>query len=78
MISAPDTKQGRRALEIAIEQAFFLPGSAAHFATVFSTGAKKLHATDVRKIWDAAKERGDLPKINRPHGGPKDLKRVPA
>lgn len=72
MISAPDTKQGRRALELAIEQAFFLPGTAAHFATVFSTGAKKLHARDIWRIWDAARERGDLPALRRPPGGPKD------
>lgn len=72
-MSIPDiTPRGKRALELAIIHAFFLPGSAAHVATAFSTGARKLHAGDVRRIWDAAKETGELPKINRPPGGPKE------
>lgn len=78
MIDTPDTKQGRDALRLAIEHAFFLPGSAAHIATAFSTGARKLHASDINKIWAEAKEAGRLPKINRPHGGPKDRERVRA
>lgn len=78
MIDTPDTKQGRDALRLAIENAFFLPGSAAHIATAFSTGARKLHASDIMKIWADAKEAGRLPKINRPHGGPKDRIRVRA
>lgn len=78
MIDAPDTKQGRAALRLAIEHAFFLPGSAAHIATAFSTGARKLHASDINKIWAEAKEADRLPKINRPHGGPKDRERVRA
>ena len=80
-MSIPDTSpRGKRALELAIIHAFFLPGSAAHVATAFSTGARKLHAGDIRRIWDAAKEKGELPKINRPAGGPKDrvLKRARA
>lgn len=72
-MSIPDTSaNGKRALELAIIQAFFLPGSAAHVATAFSTGARKLHARDIQRIWDAAKENGELPKLNRPPGGPKD------
>lgn len=72
-MSIPDTTpRGKRALELAIIHAFFLPGSAAHVATAFSTGEKKLHAADIRRIWDAAKARGELPKLNRPAGGPKD------
>lgn len=78
MIATPDTKQGRDALRLAIENAFFLPGSAAHIATAFSTGAKRLHADDINKIWAKAKEEGRIPKINRPHGGPKDRERVRA
>lgn len=78
MIDTPDTKQGRDALRLAIENAFFLPGSAAHIATAFSTGARKLHASDIMKIRAEAKEAGRLPKINRPHGGPKDRERVRA
>jgi hypothetical protein len=77
-MSAAANAQTQRALELAIERAFFLPGTAAHFATVFSTGARQLHASDVRKIWDAAKDRGDIPRINRPKGGPKDRERVSA
>lgn len=74
MIAAPDTKQGRDALRLAIEQAFFLPGSAAHIATAFSTGGKKLRAGDIHRIWAEAKaaEPPRLPKINRPPGGPRD------
>jgi hypothetical protein len=72
-VSVPDTTpNGKRALELAIINAFFLPGSAAHVATAFSTGARRLHAGDIRRIWDTAKEKGELPKINRPTGGPKD------
>lgn len=80
MIAAPDTKQGRDALRLAIEQAFFLPGSAAHIATAFSTGGRKLHASDVMKIWAEAKDADPprLPRINRPHGGPKDREVVRA
>lgn len=70
MIAVPDTKQGQDSLRLAIEAAFFQTGSAAHIASAFSTGGKKLHASDVQRIWDAAKERGDLPKLNRPNGGP--------
>jgi len=70
MIDAPDTRQGKRALELAIIHAWFGPGSAAHIAQAFSTGAKTLHASDVQRIWDAAKQSGELPKINRPNGGP--------
>ena len=72
MIPAPDTANARRALELAIINAFFLPGSAAHFAVAFSTLTKKLHADDIYKIWEAAKARGDLPKIARPEGGPRE------
>ncbi len=72
MISAPDTPQAARALELAIIEAFFLPGTAAHFAVAFSTGTKKLHADDIYRIWDKAKEAGDLPKLERPAGGPRD------
>lgn len=73
MISTiPDTTQSRRALELAIIGCFFQPHlTAAQIAVAFSTGAKKLHAADINRIWDAAKERGDLPKLNRPKGGPK-------
>jgi hypothetical protein len=75
MIGTPDTPQGKRALELAIINAFFQPHiTAAQIAVAFSTGAKKLHAADVQRIWDAAKESGDLPKINRPSGGPKERK----
>lgn len=70
--------QEKRALELAIINAFFLPGSAAHFATAFSTGKKKLSAADINRIWARAKESGELPKINRPHNGPKDRERVRA
>lgn len=70
MISAPDTKQGQDALRLAIEAAFFQSGSAAHIASAFSTGGKKLHAADVQRIWDKAKEDGRLPKLNRPNRGP--------
>lgn len=73
-----ESDQHKRALELAIINAFFLPGSAAHFATVFSTGAKKLSAGDVTRIWAKAKDNGELPKINRPHNGPKDRERVRA
>lgn len=72
MIEPRDTPNARRALELAIINAFFLPGTAAHVATAFSTGAKKLHAGDVTRIWAKAKERGELPKIDRPAGGPKE------
>jgi hypothetical protein len=77
MISAPDTPSARRALELAIIGAFFLPGSAAHFAVAFSTVTKKLHADDIYKIWEKAKLDGDLPKILRPGGGPRDRIVVP-
>lgn len=66
MIAAPDTKQGRDSLRLAIEHAFFLPGSAAHIATAFSTGGKRLHAADVTKIWAEAKAAGRLPQLERP------------
>jgi hypothetical protein len=72
MISTPDTPNGRRALELAIINAYWLPGTAAHFATAFSTVTKKLHADDIYKIWEQAKINGDLPKLERPDGGPKD------
>jgi len=70
MIAAPDTEQARRALQLAIEAAFFQAGSAAHIAQAFSTGGKKLHAADINRIWDKAKEEGRLPKLNRPNRGP--------
>lgn len=78
MIAAPDTKQGRDGLRLAIEQAFFLPGSAAHIALAFSTGGKTLHASDVMRIWAEAKDADPprLPRINRPHGGPKDRESI--
>lgn len=67
-----ETPGSRRALELAIIGAFFQPNaSAATIAAAFSTGAKKLHAADVQRIWDAAKESGDLPKLKRPNRGPK-------
>lgn len=72
MIEPRDTPNARRALELAIIGAFFLPGSAAHVASTFSTDAKKLHASDVTRIWAKAKENGDLPKIDRPANGPKE------
>lgn len=72
MISTPDTPSGRRGLELAIIECFFLPGSAAHFATAFSTVTKKLHADDIYSIWEKAKANGDLPRLERPQGGPKD------
>lgn len=72
MISTPDTPQGRRGLELAIIAAFFLPGTAAHFAVAFSTVTRKLHADDIYKIWETAKANGDLPKLERPDGGPRD------
>lgn len=72
MISAPDTPQGKRGLELAIIEAFFLPGTAAHFAVAFSTGTRKLHADDIYKIWEEAKAAGDLPRTERPQGGPRD------
>lgn len=72
-MSIPDTTaNGKRALELAIIHAFFLPGSAAHVAAAFSTGSKRLHASDIQRIWDAAKARGELPKISRPARGPRD------
>lgn len=66
MIEGAITPQARRALELAIIAAWWQPGSAAHIAVAFSTGSRKLHATDVQKIWEEAKEKGDLPKLNRP------------
>jgi hypothetical protein len=72
MIAHKDTPNARRAVDLAIIGAFFTPGSAAHIAQTFSTGARKLHASDVQRIWDAAKASGQLPKINRPKGGPKE------
>ncbi|SDD93957.1 hypothetical protein SAMN05216337_101798 [Bradyrhizobium brasilense] len=72
MIEPADTPNARRALELAVINAFFLPGSAAHVATAFSTERKKLHAGDVARIWAKAKERGDLPNITRPAKGPKE------
>lgn len=72
MISAPDTPKGKRALELAIINAFFKPDtSAATIAAAFSTGARKLHAKDVQRIWDAAKAKGELPKLKRPNRGPR-------
>ena len=65
MISAPDTPQGRRSLELAIIGAWWGTGSAAHIATAFSTGARKLHASDINEIWAKAKLEGHLPKLNR-------------
>ena len=77
MISPPDTPSARRALELAIIEAFFHPGSAAHIAVAFSTGAKKLHADDIYRIWESAKIKGDLPNITRPDGGPRERTLVP-
>ncbi|MFZ5792345.1 MAG: hypothetical protein ACOY3L_16760 [Pseudomonadota bacterium] len=65
-----DSSTGKRALELAVTHAFFTPGSAAQIAAALSTKARKLHAADVRRIWRAAKERGELPKIVRPANGP--------
>ncbi|WP_439392370.1 hypothetical protein ACRQ5Q_22505 [Bradyrhizobium sp. PMVTL-01] len=62
--------RGKRALELAVINAFFAPGSAARIAAALSTPVRKLHAADVNRIWAAAKERGDLPKIDRPAKGP--------
>lgn len=76
MIAAPDTKQGQGALRLAIEAAFFQTGSAAHIAQAFSTGGKTLHAADVQRIWDAAKDAGRIPKINRPKGGPTGARKM--
>jgi hypothetical protein len=71
MTPAPKT-QADRALELAIEHAFFLPGSAAHIAAALSMRGKKLHASDVNRIWAEAKAAGRLPRIDRPPGGPRD------
>lgn len=60
MTVADTSPQAKRALELAIIGAFFLPGSAAHVATAFSTATRRLHASDVQRIWEAAKARGDL------------------
>jgi hypothetical protein len=77
MIAHKDTPTARRALELAIINAFFQANaSAATIAAAFSTGAKRLHARDVQRIWDAAKESGDLPKLNRPNRGPKERRRA--
>ena len=77
MIDTRDTPKAKRALELAIIGAFFQPNvSAATIAAAFSTGAKKLHAADVQRIWDAAKESGDLPRINRPTRGPRERRRA--
>ena len=70
-MASPDRPNARRALELAIIHAFFLPGSAARIAQSLSTDARPLHASDVHKIWATAKENGDLPKIDRPAGGPR-------
>jgi hypothetical protein len=71
MIASPDRPNARRALERAIIHAFFLPGSAARIAQSLSTDARPLHASDVLRIWASAKENGELPKIDRPAGGPR-------
>lgn len=63
--------QHQRALQLAIESAFFLPGTAARIATVFSTPRRRLHANDVNRIWADAKHAGRLPKLNRPKNGPR-------
>lgn len=76
MKRTPDTSNARRAVELAIISAFFLPGSASHIARCFSTMSRKLSSNDVRRIWSAAKKRGDLPKLNRPHGGPRDRETI--
>lgn len=65
-----------RSLDRAITNAFFLPGSAAHIALCFSTRTRKLTSSDVYRIWNEAKERGDLPHLNRPKGGPRDAEVV--
>lgn len=77
VISTPNTPQGRRSLELAIISAFFLPGTAAHFAIAFSTVTKKLHASDIYAVWEKAKQNGELPNLERPDGGPKDRVIVP-
>lgn len=41
----------------------------AHIAVAFSSGAKKLHADDIYRIWETAKTKGDLPKLERPEEG---------
>lgn len=71
MIAPGTSPKDKRALQLAIIAAFFQPGSAAHIAQAFSTGGQRLRAADVQKIWNEAKARGDLPKVVRPHGGPK-------
>ena len=78
MIEHDASSQQKRAIELALIGVFFIPGSAAHFAALFSTEGYRLHAADVLRIWREAKARGDLPKINRPHGGPKDRVEVRA
>jgi hypothetical protein len=65
------SRMDKRALQLAIERAWFGAGSASHIAQAFSTSAKQLHASDVQKIWADAKDRGDLPRVQRPNRGPK-------
>ncbi|WP_438278112.1 hypothetical protein [Nitrobacter sp.] len=68
---AAATSQSRQALRLAIEQSFFMGGSAAAIARNFSSFGHVLHASDVQRIWASAREAGRLPKLRRPHGGPK-------
>lgn len=76
MITAPDTPNAQRALKLAIINMYFDPHfSAAQIALAFSTGAKKLHASDIHQIWAEAKEAGDLPKLDRPSKPPRQLRR---
>lgn len=60
-----------RALELAVIGAFFTQGSAASIAQALSTPRRRLHAGDVTRIWSRAKDNGELPRINRPAGGPR-------
>lgn len=78
MIDLPETEQSRRAQLLAIEAAFLQPGSAATVAQIFSTASRKLHASDISRIWSDAKAAGRLPNISRPPGGPNPDRRRPA
>jgi hypothetical protein len=64
--------RSRQALRLAIEQAFFMGGSAASIARNFSSFGHVLHAADVQRIWRDARGEGRLPKVRRPHGGSKE------
>jgi hypothetical protein len=69
--TSSEASQSRRALTLAIEQAFFMGGSAATIARNFSSFGHVLHASDVRRIWSTARDAGRLPNIRRPPGGPR-------